>query len=68
MQVVYALRFYNDGDEWEDYGVYATRASAVQKIVEMQQEYGADVFEDERWEITEQTVQRKQTQRKQKMK
>ena len=57
MQTVYTLRFYNDGGEWDDCGVYATREVAEAFIAQMQEEYGEDVFPTECWEITEQTVQ-----------
>jgi hypothetical protein len=50
---VYTLRFLNDGDEWDDYGVYATRAAAEAKIAEMQAEFGSDTFPSEQWEINE---------------
>ena len=57
MQTVYALRFYNDGGEWDDYGVYATRAAAEAVIAQLQEEYGEDCFATECWELTEQVLQ-----------
>ena len=53
---VYALYFLNDGNEWEDYGVFATREAAQALIAETQTEYGADVFADECWHIAEHGV------------
>ena len=53
---VYALYFLNDGNEWEDYGVFATREAAEARIAEIQAEYGADVFDDECWNIVEQAI------------
>lgn len=54
--VVYTLRFYNDGSEWDDYGVYATRKAAEAMIASTQAEYGEDCFPSECWEIEEQRV------------
>jgi len=53
---VYTLRFFNDGGEWDDYGVHATRAAAEAVIAQMQAEYGEDVFATECWELEEQSV------------
>ena len=53
---VYTLRFLNDGDEWDDYGVYATREAAEAFIAETQNEYGEDSFPSEQWELEEQEV------------
>jgi len=53
---VYTLRFYNDGSEWDDYGVFATRAAAKAFIAQTQAEYGEDCFPSDRWELTEQQV------------
>ena len=56
MQNVYMLRFYNDGCEWDDYGVYETREAAEAVIAQAQAEYGEDCFATECWELTEQRV------------
>ena len=56
MQKVYTLRFYNDGGEWDDYGVHATQAAAETVIADLQAEFGEDTFPTECWELTEQPV------------
>ena len=55
--IVYTLRFYNDGSEWDDYGVYATREAAEAVIAQTQAEYGEDVFATECWELEEHSAQ-----------
>jgi len=57
MQTVYTLLFCNDGNEWENYGVFATRNAAQAAIHKMQQEYGEDVFATEQFSIEEMQVQ-----------
>ena len=56
MKTVYTLQFYNDGGEWDDYGVYASRELAEQVIADTQAEFGDDVFPSENFEINEQVV------------
>ena len=54
--LVYTLRFYNDGGEWENYGVYATHAAAEAVIAQLQAEHGEDCFATDCFEIEEQSV------------
>ncbi len=48
---MYNLYFYNDGDEQEHYGTFPTRSAALQKIAEVQDEFGVQGFESERFDI-----------------
>ena len=56
MQKVYNLFFYNDSNEREHYGTYATRKAALNVIAEMQAEYGCDVYATEAFSIETSTV------------
>lgn len=51
MQKVYNLFFYNDSNEREHYGSFATRKAALNVIAEMQAEYGCDVYATEAFSI-----------------
>jgi hypothetical protein len=53
---VYNLFFYNDSNEREHYGTYATRRAAERAIAETQAEFGADAFATEAFEIVANTV------------
>lgn len=48
---MFNLYFYNDDDAQEHYGTFTTRAAALQKIAEVQDEFGIQGFESERFEI-----------------
>jgi hypothetical protein len=53
---VYNLFFYNDSNEREHYGTYATRRAAERVIKETQAEFGSDVFATEAFVIETNTV------------
>jgi len=53
---VFNLFFYNDSNEREHYGSFATRKAALNVIAEMQAEYGCDVFATEAFVIETNTV------------
>ncbi len=53
---VYNLFFYNDSNEREHYGTYATRRAAERVIKETQAEFGSDVFATEAFVIETSTV------------
>jgi hypothetical protein len=53
---VFNLFFYNDSNEREHYGSFATRKAALNVIAEMQAEYGSDVFATEAFEIVANTI------------
>ena len=56
MTKVYNLFFYNDSNEREHYGTFATQAAAEAVIAEMQAEYGCDVYATEAFVIETSTV------------
>ena len=51
MTKVYNLFFYNDSNEREHYGTFATRRAAERVIKEMQAEYGCDIYATEAFDI-----------------
>ena len=53
---VFNLFFYNDSNEREHYGTYATRRAAERVIKETQEEFGSDVFATEAFVIETSTV------------
>ena len=53
---VFNLFFYNDSNEREHYGTYATRRAAERVIKETQAEFGSDVFATEAFVIETNTV------------
>ena len=56
MQKVYNLFFYNDSNEREHYGTYATRRAAERVIKDMQEEFGSDIYATEAFSIETSTV------------
>ena len=56
MTKVYNLFFYNDSNEREHYGTFATRRAAERVIKEMQAEYGCDIYATEAFVIETSTV------------
>jgi hypothetical protein len=56
MTKVYNLFFYNDSNEREHYGTFATRRAAERVIKEMQAEYGCDIYATEAFDIVASTV------------
>jgi len=53
---VFNLFFYNDSNEREHYGTYATRRAAERVIKETQAEFGSDVFATEAFVIETNTI------------
>ena len=53
---VFNLFFYNDSNEREHYGTYATRRAAERAIVETQEEFGSDIYATEAFDIVASTV------------
>lgn len=53
---VYNLFFYNDSNEREHYGTYATRRAALRVIKDMQAEFGSDIYATEAFVIETSTV------------
>ena len=53
---VFNLFFYNDSNEREHYGTYATRRAAERVIKEPQAEFGSDVFATEAFVIETNTI------------
>ena len=53
---VYNLFFYNDSNEREHYGTFATRRAAERVMKEMQAEYGCDIYAREAFDIVASTV------------
>ena len=53
---VFNLFFYNDSNEREHYGSYATRRAAERVIKETQAEFGSDVFATEAFVIETNTI------------
>ena len=53
---VFNLFFYNDSNEREHYGSYATRRAAERVIEETQAEFGSDVFATEAFVIETNTI------------
>ena len=56
MQTVYNFFFYNDANECEHYGTFATEAAAEAEIAAIQAEYGEEAFDTDAFDITENTV------------
>ena len=53
---VYNLFFYNDSNEREHYGTYATRRAALRAIKETQAEFGSDIYATEAFVIETSTI------------
>ena len=53
---VFNLFFYNDSNEREHYGTYATRRAAERVIKETQAEFGSDIFATEAFVIETNTI------------
>ena len=53
---VFNLFFYNDSNEREHYGTYATRRAAERAIKETQAEFGSDIYATEAFVIETSTI------------